>query len=233
MKTYQNIIEGITKTVPLSKIKKEVEAARKDIVGKELTKKKIANAFSRALKKWYDLEITTEVAQQVDQGDMTINAYYDHNEDEEGFTPFEFMLVFNKDDKSLTISDAGFDNIKVQISQAIQHELLHQQQWRTRGFAPQRKFTRFTSTAEDIMKSQKYLGNDDEIEAHAKNISSDIRKAFKTTSERLNFLKSEKKDILSVSPNMFAYLASFGFDMKSTVLKKLYKKIVKFLGTRD
>jgi hypothetical protein len=81
------------------------------------------------------------------------------------------------------------------------------------------------------MKAQKYLGNDDEIEAFALNISRELV-SFYGKDGALNKLRNIKSIKPNESVNMFAYLAAFGYDTKHTVIKKLLRKIVLFINKR-
>ena len=88
--------------------------------------------------------------------------------------------------------------------------------------------------SDKVRRTREYLGNDDEIEAYAKNIASElIRKSDKETALTLLRMAGktaqyrEKKNLLS--PNLFGYFAAFDFDTGHPVIKKLLKKIFFYL----
>ena len=92
--------------------------------------------------------------------------------------------------------------------------------------------------SDKVRRTREYLGNDDEIEAYAKNIASElIRKTDKETALTLLRMAGktaqyrEKKNLLS--PNLFAYFSVFGFDSTHPVLRKLLKKIWVYIASED
>src|SRR5210317_355311 len=91
------------------------------------------------------------------------------------------------------------------------------------------------SISSSLPKSKEYLGNDDEIEAFAKNISTElIRKAGKEGSLDLLRMANKTagfKDEMGylLSPNLLGYLAMWGFDTKHPVIKKLLKKVYNYI----
>ena len=101
--------------------------------------------------------------------------------------------------------------------------MIHSKQYRKRDFATQKGFR-----ATD--REQKYLGNQDEIEAFAKNISSELlRHADKE--QALDMLRkanntTELRDKLGnlLSPNLVGYLTAWNFNTRHPVIKKLLKK---------
>ena len=69
-----------------------------------------------------------------------MNASYDPIDDQEGFEHFEIELIFSKEDKTIAFSTEGVENIKNRIIDVLEHELIHQSQYRGRGFKKQREF---------------------------------------------------------------------------------------------
>jgi hypothetical protein len=198
--------------------------------GKEISFKDIAKKLQVDLKSIGVDEVSFVQSKNVDSGDMNMNAAYDPIDDEEGFDHFEIDLLFSKEDKTIAFSPAGVTNIKHRIIDVLEHELIHKNQYRGRGFIKQRDFKPKKGLSDKIKKSREYLGNDDEIEAYAKNIASElVRKSDKKTALTLLRMAGktaqyrEKKNLLS--PNLFAYFSVFGFDSNHPVLRKLLKKI--------
>jgi len=159
-----------------------------------------------------------------------MNAAYDPIDDQDGLDHFEIDLIFSKEDNTIAFSPNGVENIKDRIVDVLEHELIHKNQYRGRGFKKQREFKPKKGLSDKITKTRQYLGNDDEIEAYAKNIASElVRKSDKKTALTLLRMAGktaqyrEKKNLLS--PNLFGYFAAFDFDTNHPVLKKLLKKI--------
>ena len=179
-------------------------------------------------------EVIIQQSKNVEVGDMNMNASYDPIDDQEGFNHFEIELIFSKEDKTIAFSPEGVEAIKHRIVDVLEHELIHKSQYRGRGFKKQREFKPKKGLSDKVRRTREYLGNDDEIEAYAKNIASElIRKSDKETALTLLRMAGktaqyrEKKNLLS--PNLFGYFAAFDFDTGHPVIKKLLKKIFFYL----
>ena len=215
--------------------RKEIEASIQPFLnfllsGKEIPLKSIAKKLEQATKSIGVDEVNILQSKNVEVGDMNMNAAYDPIDDKDGLDHFELDLIFSKEDKTIAFSPEGVENIKHRIVDVLEHELIHKNQYRGRGFKKQREFKPKKGLSDKIKKTRQYLGNDDEIEAYAKNIASElVRKSDKKTALTLLRMAGktaqyrEKKNLLS--PNLFGYFAAFDFDTNHPVLKKLLKKI--------
>lgn len=198
--------------------------------GEPITRKDIAKQLHNSLKQYGVAEVGVEVSDNVDSGDMNMNAAYDPFDDEDELEPFYIDLIFSPKDETIAFDPEGIDNIKDRILDALEHEMIHMRQYRSRDFVKQRRY-KTKSSDPTIKKSKEYLGNDDEIEAFAKNISSElVRKAGKDGALDLLRMANKTagfKDEMGylLSPNLLGYLAMWGFDTQHPVIKKLLKKV--------
>jgi len=174
-------------------------------------------------------EVTVDYVEQVDQGDMNLNATYDPWDDEEELDPYRIELLFNpKDKRGIKFSQDTLEEIKHRLVDALEHEMIHSIQYQKRDFKTQRDY-RSKNT------EQEYLGNQDEIEAFAKNISSELlRHADKERA--IDMLRSvnnttELRDKLGnlLSPNLVGYLRAWDFNTRHPVIKKLLKKVYNYI----
>ena len=95
--------------------------------------------------------------------------------------PFSIDLILVPSDKDLEFTKDGIANIRDRILDALEHEMIHMRQYRSRSFVRQRDY-RTKDKEPDVKRAKEYLGNDDEIEAFAKNISAELlRKRDKET----------------------------------------------------
>lgn len=223
--------------------RKEIEASIQPFLnfllsGKEIPLKSIAKKLEQATKSIGVDEVNILQSKNVEVGDMNMNAAYDPIDDKDGLDHFELDLIFSKEDKTIAFSPEGVENIKNRIVDVLEHELIHKNQYRGRGFKKQREFKPKKGLSDKIKKTRQYLGNDDEIEAYAKNIASElVRKSDKKTALTLLRMAGktaqyrEKKNLLS--PNLFGYFAAFDFDTNHPVLKKLLKKIWVYIERGD
>jgi len=224
-------------TEPASR--KEIEASLESFLtfiasGEEISLKDIAKKLEVDTRSIGVDEVTIVQSKNVEVGDMNMNASYDPIDDQEGFNHFEIELIFSKEDKTIAFSPEGVEAIKHRIVDVLEHELIHKSQYRGRGFKKQREFKPKKGLSDKVRRTREYLGNDDEIEAYAKNIASElIRKSDKDTALTLLRMAGktaqyrEKKNLLS--PNLFGYFAAFDFDTGHPVIKKLLKKIFFYL----
>ena len=110
----------------------------------------------------------------VDNNMVIIGGLYDPNEDEEQFPAITISLHFNPDQKNIAVKDINVPFIAREICDTLMHELCHQRQYRSRGFAIPSKG--FKSNRKDgiVQAEQEYLGSPDEIEAYGCTIASEI-----------------------------------------------------------
>ena len=195
-----------------------------------LKPKHIAKKLEQTLKQFGVEEVKVVTSKEVDSGDMNMNAAYDPYDDEDGFDPFSIDLIFSAKDNDLEFTKDGIANIRDRILDALEHEMIHMRQYRSRSFVRQRDY-KTKDKQPDVKRAKEYLGNDDEIEAFAKNISTELlRKRDKETAIDLLRKVTQTaglKDELGylLSPNLLGYLAVWGFDTKHPVIKKLLKKV--------
>jgi hypothetical protein len=180
--------------------------------------------------------ITTNKSPNVDPNDININAYYDPDEDEAEDKPFEIMVVFPKDNPNVTMDKEGWREFATKVIDFLEHEMIHQAQYRSRDFRSGRQYR--SRHKDPITKeSQEYLGNPDEIEAYAYNLSRElIRKTNNDYDRTMRLLKNFSQTAMTkdqagrlLSPNLFGYFKDFGFDTTHPVLKTLMKKTYQFV----
>jgi aryl-alcohol dehydrogenase-like predicted oxidoreductase len=194
-----------------------------------LKPKYIAKQLKQTLKHLGVGEITVDYVDQVDPGDMNLNATYDPWDDEDELDPYRIELLFNPKDKNgVKFSQDALEEIKHRLIDALEHEMIHSLQYQKRDFKTQKGFR-------SKNREQEYLGNQDEIEAFAKNISSELlRHANKE--QATDMLRSvnnttELRDKLGnlLSPNLVGYLRAWDFNTRHPVIKKLLKKVYNYI----
>lgn len=195
----------------------------------DLKPKYIALQLQQTLKHLGVGEVTVGYADQIDRGDMNLNATYDPWDDEDELDPYRIELLFNpKDKKSIKFDTTALEEIKHRLIDALEHEMIHSVQYQKRDFKQQKGYR-----SQD--REQEYLGNQDEIEAFAKNISSELlRHADKEqATDMLRSVKNttELRDKLGnlLSPNLVGYLRAWDFNTRHPVIKKLLKKVYNYI----
>jgi len=194
-----------------------------------LKPKNIALQLQQTLRHLGVSEVTVDYADQIDQGDMNLNATYDPWDDEDELDPYRIELLFNpKDKKGIKFNTTALEEIKHRLIDALEHEMIHSLQYQKRDFKQQKGYR-----SRD--REQEYLGNQDEIEAFAKNISSELlRHANKEqATDMLRSVKNttELRDKIGnlLSPNLVGYLRAWDFNTRHPVIKKLLKKVYNYI----
>jgi hypothetical protein len=180
--------------------------------------------------------ITSSKSEVVDPNTVGLNAYYDPDEDEEGEIPIEVVLVFNPDDKLVTMDRNQWREFAAELIDYLQHEMIHQYQYRSRGYQPTRAYVSKAKDAEQ-KKQQEYLGNPDEIEAYAHNLASELeRKTKGNLDQQLRLLRNFSGTAITrdqagrlLSPSLYGYFKDFNFDTNHPVLKSLMKKTYQYV----
>ena len=194
-----------------------------------LKPKYIAKQLKQTLKPLGVGEVSIDFIDNVEVNDMNLNAAYDPWDDEDEIDPYSLELLFNpKNKNSIKFSQDTLEEIKYRLIDALEHEMIHSVQYQRRDFKQQKGYR-----SND--REQSYLGNQDEIEAFAKNISSEllrhadkeqaidmIRKATSTTE-----LRDKLGNLLS--PNLVGYLRAWDFNTRHPVIKKLLKKVYNYI----
>ena len=195
----------------------------------DLKPKLIAKQLRQTLKSLGVGEVTVNYVDDIDQGDMNLNATYDPWDDEDELDPYRIELLFNPKDKNgVKFSQDALEEIKHRLLDALEHEMIHSLQYQKRDFKQQRGYR-------SKNREQEYLGNQDEIEAFAKNISSELlRHADKE--QAIDMLRSVKnttelRDKIGnlLSPNLVGYLRAWDFNTRHPVIKKLLKKVYNYI----
>ena len=181
--------------------------------------------------------LTTSRSDEVDANTVNLNAYYDPDEDEDDEKPFELTVVFNPNDKQIVMNKAAWREFATQIIDYLEHEMIHQYQYRSRDFQPNRSYR--SKAADPTVKSQQeYLGNTDEIEAYSYNLAQEImRKTNNDYDRSMRLLSNFSKTALTkdqagrfLSPTLYGYFKDFNFDTTHPVLKRLMKKTYQYIN---
>lgn len=162
-------------------------------------------------------------AVEVDVNDVGINGYYDADDDEQCKIAIEIVLVTNPASKFILFDREKYDTFAINLADVLAHELLHMRQYRARDFIP---IDHCPNKYVDLEEELLYLSNPDEIDAYAYNIADELR-VHPNPIKKLHNLKSIT---LQDSINLWAYLNAFSYDFTSPSLKRLLKKVYKYLS---
>ena len=227
-------VEGKTQEIPRRNIKALIGKAKSKIINRNITIGSIANEIEKTLRRKYDIEITIEKSGRVASGSILINAYYDPENDKTGDdVPIQIELKVSDPEVLLNLDNALWMKFSNELADAIQHEYLHMTQHRNRGFVKTSEYKpKVTKELKDFYSSRVYLGNSDEIEAYALNISSELLNKYRTKQKTIANVKRLDKSLFRASPNLFAYFMAFNFDSRHPVIRKLLKKVLLYIESQ-
>ena len=162
-------------------------------------------------------------ALEVEQGELNINAFYDSEKDEQCRISIELVIVTNPADKYIILDDDVFDLFVKHLADSLAHELIHMRQARARDFLNVDYHTRQNLNLDE---SVQYLSDPDEIDAYAYNIATELRESKNPLAKLANPTTICLRD----SANLWAYVQTFNRQINNSVVKKLLKKIYKYLS---
>lgn len=229
-----NLVEGKSQEIPRKNIKSLIGISKSKIINRNITIRTIANELEKTLRRKYDIEITIEKSSRVSSGSIVINAYYDPDNDETG-DDVPIQIEFNVSDPEvlLNLDEDMWKKFSNELADAIQHEYLHMSQYRNRNFVKSSEYKPMISKEiKDFYNSQVYLGNSDEIEAYALNISNELLNTYRNKKQTIANIKRLDKSLFKASPNLFAYFMAFNFDSRNPVIRKLLKKVLLYIESQ-
>lgn len=212
------LLNEITKPrdVPIAQLAKQLRGTQ----NYELVQDIVQDAFP-------EYEVNLQITDRLESGQGTISAVYEPEDDS-----IELDLVFSDDNDTITWSKENRVAFLRRLQDSIKHELVHRDQYSKRPdyVDPEGRDKRDSN--------YEYMSRDDEIEAYAVNIADElVRKAGKDGAMQLLRIANKTaqfKDELGqfLSPDLFAYMSMWDFDSKHPVLKRLLKKVFKFINER-
>ena len=229
-----NLVEGKTQEIPRRNIKSLIGTVKSKIINKNITIRTIANELEKTLRRKYDLEVKVEKSSKVSSSSIVVNAWYDDDDDRTGDDiPIRLNFIVSDPEVLLNVDEKMWTKFSNEVADAVQHEYLHMSQYRNRGFAKPSKYKpKVTKELKDFYNSQSYLGNSDEIEAYALNISSELLNKYRTKRKTIANVKRLDKSLFTASPNLFAYFMAFNFDTRHPVIRKLLKKVLLYIESQ-
>jgi len=149
--------------------------------------------------------------------------------DKVGKKSITLLLQFNPLNEKIKITEKNFKRMCFGIADTLLHEIIHMRQYRRRQF---KDIPGYTSTANLTKKraQQSYLGHNDEIDAYAFNIACFLVDKFGNDESKIvSYLNSDLDDKRKKASSFKMYLEAFDHNHKHVVIKKLKKKVMRYL----
>lgn len=225
MKTFLNYINEATKvSLKRATIVNKLNSLDNIVLDKPITPKSLTDLFSRTINALLECDVSSATSPAVSLNTLNVTAFYDAMADEDEDEPeFEFILVFNPDDKIITLSRSYWKWFKDELADAILHEMMHKGQAESRSFIEGKKYLKGKN------KDQNYYGTADEIEAYAMNASLELKRNLKSKAKAA--LSNPSTISNKVSPSLKRYMETFQ-SPEHPVMKKFLKKVYMFLSKK-
>ena len=199
------------------------------LVNQKITPDKFHKIMSVHLKSHLPLIITRRVDPKVGNNIMFIGGSYNSCRDQDYKTSIEVVLVYNPNDEYLKINKPRFWKICYGIVDTILHEIIHMRQYRRRNF---KELADYASTAEksEQLQEQRYLGCSDEIDAYGFNIACELLVKYTNNINKvIKHLDINQKGVRTRVDSWRMYLKAFNYDHDHIIIKRLKKKIIRYL----
>jgi hypothetical protein len=203
-----------------------MEPLRDKIIGIPRSKNELSNIIGEMLSHQFNANIMQADADQVDIGDMNMNACYDPEMDSFGKACIEITLVYSPYETMLIFDNDGFDSLTRRLCDAVAHEQIHKHQYRERFW--EGWDYDIPEGEDDVKIARMYLGNKDEIDAYSHNIANELLD-YTDCQNVLTLLANFSTIRLEQSVNLWVYVNTFGRDINHPVIKRLLKKIIRRL----
>ncbi len=200
-------------------IEDELKQAKSQILNTSLPPIKIARIIEDAIGEKYGFIFTSYARDYEDETLAVINGYFDPTE---LTNPPNIELVFVHHPNFTTgieFDEDSWDGFSFRVDQVLQHELIHQEQYKDRG----------DSLTPHYTDSMEYLEDPDEIEAHAHDICLELLKFGHSFDEAIKRLQTFKSVTPKESLNLFSYLLYFSYQIKNPVFIPLIERTIQYL----
>jgi hypothetical protein len=185
--------------------------------------------ISKFLKKTFPIIVTLEWDNKVKNQKVMIGGSYYSDYDEYDRKCIELNFYYNPNISKFKITKHRYHNICTLIADTILHEIIHMRQYRRRDFKPLPNYTSFARSS-SIREEQSYLGCTDEIDAYGFNIACELLHKYDgNTKSVIKHLSLDLKKSRKSGGSWKMYLKSFEHDHNHEIIKRLKKKIIRYL----
>jgi len=194
-----------------------------------ITAARFHNIITRYLKKHLPINVTKGWNTKVKSHSVFIGGTYFSQDDENDKKCIELNLYYNPEVEEFKISKLRFNQICITITDTLLHEIIHMRQFRRRSF---KSLPNYPSTASSskLREEQSYLGCNDEIDAYGFNIACELLEKYKGNQRAvIKHLNTDFKESRKHGGCFKMYLKAFEHNHKHEVIKKLKKKVIRYL----
>ena len=199
------------------------------IVNQSLSVDKFHSTISKHLKSYIPIRVSKNYDPKTNSNGILIGGCYYSSYDESYKNSIELMLVYNPIDEVLKINKSRFWRICMGFADTMLHEIIHMRQYRRREF---KQLPDYASNAsrDSQREEQSYLGCSDEIDAYGFNIACELLDKNNTNLKAvIKHLNIDQKGLRKKYDSWRMYLKAFNHDHNHIIIKRLKKKIIRYL----
>jgi len=216
-------------TLEKSSIIQQIFELSPKICNQELTVEQFHEILSKFIKRKFPVKTTCGYDTKVKNYKVFVGGAYYSDLDENDKKCIEINFYYNPVDISFKISRRKFKSICDTIADTILHEVIHMRQYRRRAF---KSLPNYASSARStkVREEQSYLGCTDEIDAYGFNIACELLGKYKGDQQALTrHLNLDLKNCRKYGGSWKMYLKAFGHDHNHEIIKRLKKKIIRYI----
>jgi hypothetical protein len=200
-----------------------------EICDQLLTPEQFHSVISKFLKKRFPINITLSWDITVKHYKVMIGGSYCSHSDEYDKKCISLEFHYNPNIKQFKLTKKRYSQISTLVADTLLHEIIHMRQYRRRDF---RSLPNYDSMARSssVREEQSYFGCTDEIDAYGFNIACELLEKYdgdqRSVIKHLDLnLKGSRKS----GGSWKMYLKAFGHDHKHEIIKRLKKKVIRYL----
>jgi hypothetical protein len=168
-----------------------------------------------------DIKIKTNRDIHVDDNQVIIGGCYDPGEDQSNFSSITIYVNFNPSQIKIAISVIDWPRLCVELIECVEHEKVHQRQYRKRKFDVCNSVFVSMSTDQSKKLDQEYLGSLDEIDAYSYSLATEIHLKYNPLELTYNYCR--KSSLYKM------YVAAFGSD--HIIVKQFKQRAINYYLT--
>lgn len=146
--------------------------------GKEASSLRLTPSELTNTLRWFlgnsDVKFKTQRDPHLSRNQVVVTGNYDPVEDGSDFSSITIYVLYDPNQKIIYIRDIDWTQLCIDAIECIGHEMVHQNQYRERGYESCESFFVSLSKDEEKRNDQEYLGNMDEVEAFGYSIAAEI-----------------------------------------------------------
>lgn len=222
-----NCSPGLTKKIKIptrKELMRVMDSITCDLKNKFIPVEEMIDSLAFYVSSSYRVNVSHATSMKSPSNSMIVSGDYDSDADEAGKVPINLIFITHTVDRVLLWDDEDFKFISKQLADTLIHELVHMKQTRDRNFEPVIIVDNLPDDDEEV--NRLYLGQDDEIDAYAYNIASELTDDDNQENFK-KYLSCPSLTPMDVSINLWNYMQVFEKNLNSQTLKRLMKKVYK------